>query len=237
MSSHRFYLAPDRWLHERPELESADAHHCCDVLRLGAGDSVVVFDGLGKVAEAELLEVNRKHCTPRCAITLAQSVPKGKNMDLVLQKAVELGASSIVPLMTDRTVVRLDEADAERKRERWQQIAMESCKQCGRNTLPRVWQPCTVEQFLETRTEGLLLLASLQPDSKPIKEVLAVYRQAKGHLPDDVTVLIGPEGDFTPAEIALFKAADAVPVTLGPTILRTETAAIYCLSVLAHELF
>ncbi len=248
MSSHRFYLAPERWLYERPELESTDAHHCCDVLRLGTGDTIVVFDGLGKVAEAELMEVNRKHCSlrigsqamttkPRCAITLAQAVPKGKNMDLVLQKAVELGAASIVPLMTERTVVRLDEADTERKRERWQQIVLESCKQCGRNTLPSVHQPCTAEQFLKIRTGGMLLLTSLQPDSRPIKEVLMGYRQAKGHLPDDVTVLIGPEGDFTPAEIALFKAADAIPVTLGPTILRTETAALYCLSVLAHELF
>ncbi|MEI6377330.1 MAG: 16S rRNA (uracil(1498)-N(3))-methyltransferase, partial [bacterium] len=233
---------------ERPELESADAHHCCDVLRLGTGDTIVVFDGLGRVAEAELLQVNRKHCSlqigspamttePRCTITLAQAVPKGKNMDLVLQKAVELGASSIVPLMTERTVVRLDEADAERKRERWQQIALESCKQCGRNTLPSVRQPCTVEQFLKIRTGGLLLLASLQPDSKPIKEVLAGYRQATGELPYNVTVLIGPEGDFTPTEIAHFKASDAIPVTLGPIILRTETAALYCLSVLAHELF
>lgn len=248
MSGHRFYLAPDRWLHERPELESTDAHHCCDVLRLGAGDTVAVFDGLGRAAEAELLEVNRKHCVlligspamtsePRCAITLAQAVPKGKNMDLVLQKAVELGASSIVPLVTDRTVVRLDEADAARKHERWQQIALESCKQCGRNTLPRVCQPCTVEQFLKTRPGGLLLLASLQPDSKPIKEVLAVYQKTNGEPPDNVTVLIGPEGDFTPAEIALFKASNAIPVTLGPIILRTETAALYCLSVLAHELF
>ena len=248
MSSHRFYLASDRWLEPQPELESADAHHCCDVLRLAPGDQVVVFDGQGRVAEAKLLEVTRKHCTlcigteamtrePRCAITLAQAVPKGKNMDLVLQKAVELGASSIVPLMTERTVVRVDEADAPRKRERWQQIALEACKQCGRNTLPHVWQPYSPEQFLSTHQEGLLLLASLQPDSRPIKEVLAAYGQAQGHPPSNVTILIGPEGDFTPGEIALFKEAGAIPITLGPIILRTETAAIYCLSVLGHELF
>lgn len=194
------------------------------------------------------MEVNRRRCTlllgacamtgePRCAITLAQAVPKGKNMDLVLQKAVELGAASIMPLMTERTVVRLDASDAARKRERWQQIALEACKQCGRNSLPPVCHPCTVEQFVTSHKGGLLLLASLQPDSRPLKEVLAETRQSTGHPVAEVTVLIGPEGDFTPDEIAHFKKAGAIPITLGPIILRTETAALYCLSVLAHELF
>lgn len=248
MSTHRFYLAPDRWLQEQPELESADAHHCADVLRLEVGDIVMTFDGLGMVAEAELLEVHRKHCKlrigrqamttePRCAITLAQAVPKGKNMELVLQKAVELGASAIVPLLTDRTVVRLEEGDAARKRERWQQIALEACKQCGRNTIPLVELPCTVEQFLANRSEGLLFLASLQSDARGIKEVLGAYQRDNRTLLTSVSVLIGPEGDFTPDEITLVKAAGAVPITLGPIILRTETAALYCLSVLGHELF
>ena len=250
MSLHRFYLAPGQWSSERPELESADAHHCADVLRLGAGDKVVVFDGQGTVAEAELLGVHRKHCslrigeahkTPslRCAITLVQAVPKGKNMDLILQKGVELGASEIVPLLTSRTVVRMDdEDDACRKQERWQQIAVEACKQCGRNTVPRVESPVGIEQFLK-RGPGadLLLLASLQSDARPLKEVLHAYQLSTGGLPHSVAVLVGPEGDFTPGEIALLKAAGALSVTLGPTILRAETAALYCLSVLGHELF
>ncbi len=250
MSMHRFYLEPGRWVSECPELDDPDSHHCADVLRLGAGDRIVIFDGRGMVAEAELLEVHRKRCalrigtphqTPplRCAITLAQAVPKGKNMDLILQKGVELGAAEIVPLLTARTIVRIDSADdGEHKRERWQQIALEACKQCGRNSVPRVANPSTLEQFLaRVSAADLLLLASLQPDASPIKEVLAEHSDAIGGLPDSVAVLVGPEGDFTPAEIALLKQAGARSVTLGPTILRAETAALYCLSVLGHELF
>ncbi len=250
MSTHRFYLHPSVWGSEHPALDEADSHHCADVLRLQPGEKVVIFDGKGTVAEAELTEVHRKHCslrlgaphtTPglRCSITLVQAVPKGKNMDLILQKGVELGASVIVPLLSARTVVRIDDGrDAARKQERWQQIALEACKQCGRNAVPHVTLPVTPEQFLTRASRGdLILLASLQPDARSIKEVLASHAAAHGGPPASLSVLVGPEGDFTLAEIALFKEAGAIPVTLGPTILRAETAALYCLSVLGHELF
>lgn len=250
MTIHRFHLPPERWAREQPELETGDAHHCADVLRLGPGDRIVVFDGRGNVAEAELISVHRKQCVlkigkpeatpgPCCAITLAQAVPKGKNMDLILQKAAELGASAIAPLLTARTVVKVeDAAEGERKRERWQQIALEACKQCGRNTVPQVALPCTVEAFLSHRPPSdLLLLASLQPDARSLKQILAAHTASRGVPPRSVTILVGPEGDFTPEEIAQAKGAGALPLTLGPMILRTETAALYCLSVLGHELF
>lgn len=243
MSIHRFYLAPTEWTSPEPTLSPEDSHHCADVLRLQSGDRVTLFDGEGSVADSVLTEVHRKHCrvrigektiTPplRARFTLAQAVPKGKNMDLILQKTVELGASTIVPLLTRRTVVRLDEEDASRKQERWQQIALEACKQCGRNQVPQVTRPCSLEEFLEQPHEGLLLLASLQPGAVTIKEALV---KAPHH--HTVTVLVGPEGDFTPEESAAALAAGAIPVTLGPMILRAETAALYCLSVLGHELF
>ena len=243
MSVHRFYLSPEEWASPEPTLGSEDSHHCADVLRLQVGDRVTLFDGEGSVADAVLTEVHRKHCrvrigektiTPplRAAITLAQAVPKGKNMDLILQKAVELGASSIVPLLTRRTVVRLDEEDGSRKQERWQQIALEACKQCGRNQVPEVTHPCSLEEFLKQPHEGLFLLASLQPGAVTIKEALAKNPEHRS-----VTVLVGPEGDLTPEESAAALSAGAIPVTLGPMILRAETAALYCLSVLSHELF
>jgi len=243
MSIHRFYLAPEEWTSPNPTLGTEDSHHCADVLRLQSGDRVTLFDGAGSVAEAVLTEVHRKHCrvtigertiTPplKSAITLAQAVPKGKNMDLILQKAVELGASIIAPLLTRRTVVRLDDEDGSRKQERWQQIALEACKQCGRNQVPLVTHPSSLEEFLKQPHQGQLLLASLQPGAVTIKEALA---KAPDHR--SITVFVGPEGDFTPEESAAVLAAGAVPVTLGPMILRAETAALYCLSVLGHELF
>ena len=250
MSLHRFYLPPSRWAEETSELDPADSHHCADVLRLEAGDMVVVFDGLGRAAEAELLAVHRKHCllrirqshsSPplRCSITLVQAIPKGKNMDLVIQKAVELGAANVIPLLSERTVVRLeDAADAARKQERWQSIAIEACKQCGQNWMPRIGLPVTTKEFFAALPPAdLLLIASLEPDARPVKEVLAAYSATKKSFPSSVLVMVGPEGDFTPAEAALAKAAGAAPITLGQIILRTETAALYCLSVLGHELF
>ena len=250
MSTSRFYLAPERWRRESPELDATDAHHCADVLRLGAGDKVIIFDGEGHEAAADLLEVSRKQTLlsighrvetpkPRRAITLAQAVPKGKNMDLVIQKAVELGASTIIPLLSERTVVKIEDAeDAARKQERWQSIAMEACKQCGQNWMPEIALPRAMKEFLSTPAEfDLILIASLQPLSLPIKEVISAYAKEKGSLPSRVMVMIGPEGDFTPEETQIALAAGATAITLGPIILRTETAALYCLSVLGHELF
>jgi len=168
-----------------------------------------------------------------CALTLVQAVPKGKNMDFIIQKAVELGAARIAPLFSDRTVVKLDPADAEKKQAKWREIAIEACKQCGQNRVPEISLPRTPKSFFESGERfDLMLIASLQPDAKRIKQVLAEHPS-----PKTACVLVGPEGDFTPAEVALAKSHGCQPVTLGPIILRTETAALYCLSVLAHELF
>jgi len=250
MSLHRFYLPAPRWSEDQPELDPADAHHCTDVLRLGSGDAVTVFDGQGNEASATLTEVMRKHTflslgerrstpKPRCSLTLAQAVPKGKNMDLVIQKAVELGASALIPLLSERTVVRLDgPGDAGRKQERWQSIALEACKQCGQNWMPEVGLPRTMKEFLSAPPlVDMMLVASLQPGARSIKEVIASFETTHTRLPESALVLIGPEGDFTPEEIAQTLGAGAFPITLGPIILRTETAALYCLSVLGHELF
>jgi 16S rRNA (uracil1498-N3)-methyltransferase len=160
-------------------------------------------------------------------------------MDLIIQKGVELGASLIIPILSDRTVVRLEDAsDAVRKQERWQSIAVEACKQCGQNWVPEIGLPVTTKEFLSSSAKAdLMLISSLQPGARPVKEVLAAYQNARGSLPGSVIVMVGPEGDFTPAETALARSAGATAITLGPIILRTETAAIYCLSVLGHELF
>jgi 16S rRNA (uracil1498-N3)-methyltransferase len=243
----RFHLPPDLW--DSATLDESESHHALHVLRLREGDRVTVFDGHGREAQALLgsrsgprVSVKISHATqtppPPCAITLAQAVPKGKNMDLIVQKAVELGAARIAPLLSDRTVVQLDAAETARKREKWQAVALEACKQCGQNHLPEVAAPVPPKEFLERLDPNALhLVASLQPGARPIKQVLADFAAHHHGPPRAVTILVGPEGDFTPAEIALAKSHGCQPVTLGPIILRSETAAIYCLSVLAHELF
>lgn len=240
----RFYLPPSAWTASSPQLDSSESHHALDVLRLKPESRIVVFDGLGSEASAQITGTEGKVVTLQlgvksptlplaCALTLAQAVPKGKNMDLIIQKAVELGATRIAPLLSDRTVVHLTGAEAERKRDKWRGIAIEACKQCGQNQLPEIGLPESPAAFLD-RTEpfDLMLIASLQPDARRIKDVLTDHPT-----PTSVCVLVGPEGDFTPAELALAKSRGCQPITLGPIILRTETAALYCLSVLAHELF
>lgn len=244
---HRFHLRPEFW--EAGILNSSESHHCTNVLRLGVGERVIVFDGCGREASAVItsapaagvaLKISSATRTlpPPCAITLAQAVPKGKNMDFIVQKAVELGVTRVAPLLSDRTVVQLDSTEIEKKRTKWQEIALEACKQCGQNHLPEISAPTTLKYFFEKgdRSE-LLLIASLQPDARALKSVLADFSAIHTRLSCSVTVLVGPEGDFTPAEISFAKSQGCLPITLGPIILRTETAAIYCLSVLAHELF
>ena len=244
---HRFHLRPENW--DSATLDSEESHHCSHVLRLNEGDRVTVFDGAGREGQATIASTTSSRVTlkiagttktppPPCEITLAQAIPKGKNMDLIVQKAVELGASKLVPILSDRTIVQLDADETAKKREKWRTVALEACKQCGQNHLPVISAPMNMKDFLERADKSsLLLIASLQPDARTLKFVLSEYTQQHGALPKRVTVFVGPEGDFTPAEISLAKSHGCQPITLGPIILRTETAAIYCLSVLAHELF
>jgi len=233
---HRFYL-PNL---QQPLLDAEEAHHALHVLRLKVGDTLNVFDGRGHEAQARIAEATKdsvrltilQHSNSAslpCRITLAQAIPK-KSMDLIVQKATELGVASIVPLVSERSVVKLDEDS--RRMDRWHEIALEACKQCGNNWLPEIQSPRKARDFLTSPGQfDLKLIASLQPDSKPLKAILgdAVH-------PTSVLILIGPEGDFTLAELGLAKSAGCLLLSLGPLVLRADTAAIYTLSILHHEL-
>jgi 16S rRNA (uracil1498-N3)-methyltransferase len=248
VSAHRFYISPERWGLKPLVLDEAEAHHCIDVLRLGVGSRVVVFNGRGSEITAAITAIEKgrvllkelisTRTEPlRCAITLAQAIPKGKNMDLIVQKATELGVAKIVPLLSDRTVVQLEEDELQKKLEKWKQVIVEAAKQSGQDWLPEIAVPITAKQFFaEFDRYELPLVASLQNDARSFKEVLANFREQYGRRPSSALILVGPEGDFTPAETSWAKSAGCVPVSLGPIVLRTETAAIYSLSVLAYEL-
>lgn len=245
MTRHRFYIPPALWNPDGLVLDEAESRHATEVLRLKAGDPVAVFNGQGTWAEAVISRTGKREvaldCTalqktapPGARLVLAQAIPKGKNMDLVLQKATELGAAAIIPLMTERTVVRLNTAEAADKQEKWQRIVIEACKQCGQNFLPEVHTPIAVGVFLtQLPVVDLPLIAAIGPGARTLKSILA---DRPAHRPSSALILIGPEGDFTPSELAQAKEAGCLPLTLGPIILRTETAAICTLSILAHEL-
>ncbi len=266
---HRFYIAPEDWNSDSLVLGGAEAHHARDVLRLQPGGRVVVFNGGGHEITAEIAKVTRGEILLRkmhegrvlplpCRITLAQAIPKGKNMDLIVQKAVEIGAGEIAPLISERTIVHLEAKEAAQKQAKWQQVAIEAAKQCGQNWLPTVQLPKTPRDFFLTVEAGvspapdfgtqptrlppqnrgldLRLIGSLQSDAVHLKKVLADYEREHHARPASVLMCIGPEGDFTPAELNLARSNGCRPITLGPIILRAETAAIYCLSVLSYEL-
>ncbi len=248
---HRFYIPPTEWDVGALHLDESESHHCLSVLRHQPGDKVVVFNGQGQEATAQIMADGTRHQvrltalhkakTPPlpCRITLAQAVPKGKNMDLIVQKATELGAAVIAPLLSERTVTRLESGDdAAAKQAKWQAVVIEAAKQCGQNWLPSVALPRTLKDFFGDRPAfDLMLIASLQPDARHLRPILEEYAGGRGgKRPSSALILVGPEGDFTPAEIALAKSAGCRAITLGPIVLRTETAAIYCLSVLSYEL-
>jgi 16S rRNA (uracil1498-N3)-methyltransferase len=246
---HRFFVAPENWDARALSLRGSEAHHARNVLRMEAGDKLVLFNGAGRELTAEITNVDEdgirlrklheSETAPlRCRIVLGQAIPKGKNMDLIVQKAVEIGAAEIAPIISDRTVVQLDSESASQKQTKWQQIAIEAAKQCGQNWLPRIQAPKKLATFFSALDQpfDLRLIGSLQPDAQHLKKILETYSSEHGDRPRNVLMLVGPEGDFTPAELALARQHGCQPITLGPIILRVETAAIYCLSVLSYEL-
>jgi 16S rRNA (uracil1498-N3)-methyltransferase len=245
---HRFYIAPQTWSPDALVLTGSEAHHCRNVLRLGPAEKIVLFNGQGREITAEIvssdnveIRLRKLHDaqTPplRCRITLGQAIPKGKNMDLIVQKAVEIGAAEIAPILSDRTVVRLDDESAASKQVKWQTVAIEAAKQCGQNWLPQVQTPQPLPQFFQNhRGFDLQLIGSLQSDAVHLKKILAQFEGEHGDRPSNVLMLVGPEGDFTPAELSLARSQGCRPITLGPVVLRVETASIYCLSILSYEL-
>ncbi len=245
---HRFYISPNEWNPDSLVLSGSEAHHAQNVLRMQPGDKAVLFNGRGREITAEIIDLARDEirfrklheaATPplRCRITLGQAIPKGKNMDFIIQKAVEIGAAEIFPLISDRTVVHVDPEGAAQKQSKWQAIAIEAAKQCGQNWLPQVHEPRKIDNFFRSAPQfDLKLIGSLQSDAQHLKKILAEYANQHGDRPTSVLMFIGPEGDFTPAELGLARSHGCRPLTLGPIILRVETAAIYCLSVLSYEL-
>jgi len=246
---HRFYLPPELVGQASTfRLDGREAHHALHVLRLKRSDTVTVLDGAGHEFFCEVessgrdslaLTVKEKKITPPlpCAITLLQAVPKGKIIESIIQKSVELGAHRVVPILSERVVTQLDGDDAEKKREKWQQIAIEAIKQCGATWLPKVEAPVTIEQFIAREEKfDLLLVGSLQAERRHPRDVLREFETRQGRSPQSVAVWIGPEGDFTVDELKAIQAAGAQPISLGQLVLRVETATIYCLSFLNYEL-
>lgn len=241
----RCYVPPASWHAHELDLPPEEVHHLHTVMRARMGEPVVAFDGCGRSADCEILELDRRHARlrviqqreqphPKPEFILLQGLPREQKMDFLIQKATELGVHRIRPVQTDHAVVRLREDLEAPKRERWQRIALNAAKQCGTPWIPEI-EP--VQPLLACLTDmprvDVLIVCSLEPDAQPLR---AVLQSARESAPASVAILVGPEGDFSARERAAARNAGGRAVRLGDSILRSETAAIFVLSVLTYEL-
>ena len=248
----RFYAPPAAWQREERlvELDAREAHHCADVMRIAPGDRLCVFDGCGNEAIAVLKSHDRRGASlavescssaaPReSRLALAVAIPKGRSLESIIEKAVELGVSDIFPLLTARTVVKIDPPERAGRAEKWRRAAIEACKQCGQNWLPNVADPSSWAGFCASRRAGdydLPLIGSLEADAPALRRRVSEFRAGRGREPRSACMIIGPEGDLTSDEHAQARECGWQPVTFGGLVLRVETAALYAMSVLRHEL-
>jgi 16S rRNA (uracil1498-N3)-methyltransferase len=261
---HRHLVTPDALLTDTCVLGKEEARHLQTVLRVKPGEMIQLFDGQGRTRMETVagLEKNSltltaiesvvSHPKALCAITLFACVSKGKHMDWTIEKAVELGVARIVPVISDRTIVRVDADARDAKADRWMRIAEEAARQCGSAWLPEILAPQSFKESLAlVKQTNPTFVAALTPNAKPLRDFLLPIPSGvrvpdsefrEGHAsaclgradarPSQVGWFVGPEGDFTPDELKGLLHAGAVPVSLGPLVLRAETACLYGLCAL-----
>ena len=249
MPDFRSFFFPEELEPTTVVLDPDESHHLVAVNRARQGDTVVAFDGRGNEWICECTDPDRKQAILKVRfhqkipalpyrITLAQAVPKGRSMDSIIRKATEIGVVRIAPLYSERTEVRLEKDREEQKVAKWRSSTIEAAKQSGNAHLPEILAPQTARSFMEPMTlnHDLKLVASLQAEARTLRSVLSEYQAEHDRLPVEVVWMVGPEGDFTPAELGISKNTGFEPVSLGPLVLRCETAAVYALSILSYEL-
>ena len=236
MRNSRLYSATPLVANQRITLDAEQSRYLLRALRMQAGDALVIFDGQGgeypatitgtqkNAVELELGEHDPHSSESPLQVRLVQGVSRGERMDTVVQKATELGVHSIVPVITEYSVVKLDQKRAAKRREHWQKIAQSACEQCGRNVVPTIEPVVTLGDWLGANlsNDGTRLLLS------PTATTTLVDAPVDG---DQLDLLIGPEGGFSPQELDNAQAIGFKAVSMGPRILRTETAAVAALSV------
>ena len=235
---HRFFCPIANITKDKIVIDNKEQiHHLKDVLRLKVKDNLMIFDGRGneynciieKIANEVTLGIKRKslpsYKKEGIKITLACAIPKKSKMDDIIDKLTQLGVARIIPLETERVVVKLNKNKKEMRLLRWQKIALNAAQQSQRNTSPVIDPIKNIREVLiKSENYDLKLIPTLTGKRKILKEI---FTQIK---PKNILVLIGPEGDFSPQEVALAVKAGCIPVTLGDLVLRVDTAAIAVVS-------
>ena len=240
----RFFVDPSQVEGDRIIIRGGDVNHIRNVLRMRTSDQLSVSDGQGRDYYCHIEQMDPEKICLRIdnswdsyvelpvRLTLFQGIPKGDKMELIIQKAVELGAYRVVPVYTERTVVRLDPKKEEKKLKRWQMISESAAKQAGRGRVPQVGPAMTWQEALELsrKMDGCLIPYERAKGMNVSRETI---RSMKGCA--SLAVFIGPEGGFSEKEIGTAMEAGAKPITLGKRVLRTETAGLAILSILMYE--
>ena len=240
---HRCHVGTNQLLADTCLLPHEEARHLQTVLRVKINEQITLFDGHGNTrlvriiasskqglqytAEAPLIQ----HPRPSCRITLFACISKGNRMEWTVEKAVELGVAQLVPVISARTIVRCDPTEDHAKSRRWQRIAAEAGRQCGATWLPTITPPTAFQDCLaQVQQTAPVFIASLAPQTPALRTILTRYTQP----PPCAGLFVGPEGDFTAAELEALCTANAISVNFGSQILRAETACLYGLCVLNH---
>lgn len=236
MAVSRIYQSVSLILGQLLRLDEKASHHLARVLRVSIGETVTLFNGEGGEFEAVIRQIEKKQVTvelmqfmPRevespVFISLAQGIARGEKMDFIIQKAVELGANEIIPLITERCGVRLDQPREEKRMRHWQSIVISACEQCGRNRVPVVRAPMTLPDWLvQAQAEIRFVLSPHVKNQLSHRDALKV---------NSIALLIGPEGGLSDEEMKMAAARKFIALNLGPRVLRTETATIAALAVM-----
>lgn len=241
----QFFAEPSRIRDGRIWLAGPDVNHIRNVLRMKPGDDVRVSDGNGsvflccisayeeKTAVLDILRELDPDTELPSKIFLFQGLPKGDKMDLIVQKAVELGVYSVIPFAAKRSIVKLDDKKAQKRQQRWQAIAKGAAEQSGRSLIPEIGRVQTFAEALEAASALDVVLIPYELEKGIVRTTQLLENITPGQ---SVGIFIGPEGGFEEEEVARAKAAGAEPVTLGKRILRTETAGMAILSILMYHL-
>ena len=237
---HRVLVPPDAFQGDAVIVtDRRQLHHLRNVLRVAPGDGLECFDGAGEAYRGVvvrstprelIVEVRQRHraASPVTRLILAQALIRPERFERLLQQATELGVERVIPLVTERTTVRMTGSPSERKRLRWERIMSEAARQCGRKTLPHLEAPRTLAETLPMFHDGMLVvIPTLATPAATMGEILSGQPAVSV-----AAALIGPEGDFTPSEVLMAQRCGAKPVSLGPLTLRSETAAIVTLTLL-----
>lgn len=241
---HKFFVNSENIAGNRICIKGEDVNHIYKVLRLRENDEILVSNGMGREYISKILDINKHEVVceavesfdntsePPVNITLYQGLPKAQKMELIVQKCVEIGVVKFQPVITQRVVVKIDGKDISNKMDRWNKIAEEAAKQSNRGILPAVLPPISFEKAVEElKNMDIAVIPYEKEKSKGVREAFSAASSYK-----KIGILIGPEGGFEESEVAVCMQEGIKPITLGPRILRTETAGMVASSIILYEI-